>query len=116
MALFSSVLNVCVCADSQYGVVPKHTDGLGALLGGDQAELHGDGFVQRVLQQLVVVMDGDADHRRVDDRTLRDAEEDRTTPNFSFNVCLLSTDSGTTNIQILKTNVTKVVFFLLCCV
>lgn len=55
---------------SQYGVVPEDTDGFGALLGGGQAELHGDGFVQSVLQQLVIVVDRDADHRRVDDRTL----------------------------------------------
>ena len=55
---------------SQYGVIPEHADGFGALLGGHQAELHGDGLVQRVLQQLVVVVHRDADHRRVDDRTL----------------------------------------------
>lgn len=59
---------------SQYGVVPKDTDGFGALLGGDQPELHGDGFVQRVLQQRVVVVHSDADHRGVDDRTLWDTE------------------------------------------
>lgn len=64
-------LSVRCVQDSQYGVVPEHTDGLRALLGGDQAKLHGDGFVQRVLQQLVVVVNRDADHRRVDDRTLR---------------------------------------------
>lgn len=58
---------------SQDGVVPEHADGLRALLGGDQAKLHRDGLVQRVLQQLVVVVHRDADHRRVDDRTLRHA-------------------------------------------
>lgn len=52
-------------------MVPEDADGLRALLGGHQAELHGDGFVQVVLQQRVVVVDGDADHRGVDDRTLR---------------------------------------------
>lgn len=62
-------LTPSVLLDSQYVVVPEHTDGLRALLGGDQAELHSDGFVQRVLQQLVVVVDGDTDHRGVDDRT-----------------------------------------------
>lgn len=55
-------------------MVPEDADGLGALLGGDQAELHGDGFVQSVLQQLVVVVHRDADHRCVDDGTLWDAE------------------------------------------
>lgn len=55
---------------SQYGVVPEDTDRFRALLGGDQAELHSDGFVQGVLQQLVVVVDWDTDHRCVDDRTL----------------------------------------------
>lgn len=59
---------------SQYGVVPKDTDGFGALLGGDQPELHGNGFVQRVLQQRVVVVHSDADHRGVDDGTLWDTE------------------------------------------
>lgn len=59
---------------SQYGVVPKDTDGFGAFLGGDQPELHGDGFVQRVLQQRVVVVHSDADHRGVDDGTLWDTE------------------------------------------
>lgn len=66
---FSAHAVQCVMR-SQYGVVPEDTDGLGALLGGDQPELHGDGFVQRVLQQLVVVMDQDTDHRRVDHRAL----------------------------------------------
>lgn len=42
---------------SQYGVVPEDTDGFRALLSGDQAELHSDGFVQSVLQQLIVVVD-----------------------------------------------------------
>lgn len=56
-------------------MVPEDTDGLRALLGGDQAELHGDGFVQRVLQQLVVVVDSDTDHWRVDDRTLWHPED-----------------------------------------
>lgn len=55
---------------SQDGVIPEDTDGFRALLSGDKAELHGDGFVQVVLQQFVVVVHGDADHRRVDDRTL----------------------------------------------
>lgn len=55
---------------SQHRVVPQDTDGFRALLSGDQAELHGDGLVQVVLQQFVVVVDGDADHRRVDDRAL----------------------------------------------
>lgn len=60
----------CVCARSQYGVVPKHTDGFGALLSGDQAELHRDGFVQCVLQRLLVVMHCDTHHGGVDDWTL----------------------------------------------
>lgn len=60
---------------SQYGVVPEDTDGFRALLSGGQAELHRDGFVQSVLQQLVVVVDRDADHRRVDDRTLWDPDD-----------------------------------------
>lgn len=69
------ILTWCVsaslwCLHSQYGVVPEDADGFGALLGGHQAELHSDGFVQRVLQQLVVVVHRDAHHRRVDDRTL----------------------------------------------
>lgn len=42
---------------SQNGVVPEDADGLRALLGGHQAELHGDGFVQVVLQQRIVVVD-----------------------------------------------------------
>ena len=67
---FCVCVSVCVCVYSQYSVVPEHTDGFGALLGGDQAKLHGDGFVQRVLQQLIVVVHGDTDHRCVDDRTL----------------------------------------------
>lgn len=52
-------------------MVPEDADGLRALLSGHQAELHGDGFVQVVLQQRVVVVHRDADHRGVDDRTLR---------------------------------------------
>lgn len=65
---------------SQYGVVPEDTDRFGALLSGDQAELHGDGFVQRVLQQLVVVVHRDTHHWCVDDRTLRhpEANENKT--------------------------------------
>lgn len=59
---------------SQYGVVPEDADGFGALLGGDQAKLHGDGFVQRVLQQLVVVVHCDAHHWRVNDGALWDTE------------------------------------------
>jgi len=51
-------------------VVPEDTDGFGALLSGDQPELHIDGFVQCVLQQLIVVVHGDTDHWCVDDRTL----------------------------------------------
>lgn len=64
---------------SQDGVVPEDTDGFRALLGGDQAELHSDGFVQIVLQQLVVVVDRDTDHRRVDDWTLRHTDDDSNT-------------------------------------
>lgn len=59
---------------SQDGVVPEDTDGLGTLLGGHQAELHCDGFVQVVLKQRVVVVDRDADHRGVDDWTLGNPE------------------------------------------
>lgn len=67
---------------SQNSVVPEDTDRLRALLGGHKAELHGDRFVQVVLQQGVVVVDRDADHRSVDDRTLRHpAAEWRTTVN-----------------------------------
>ncbi len=65
-------------------MVPEDTDGFGALLGGDQAELHSDGFVQRVLQQLVVVVDCDTDHRCVDDRTLWHPDENEKNI-FSFN-------------------------------
>lgn len=60
---------------SQDAVIPEDTDGFRALLGGDEPELHGDRFVQRVLQQLVVVVHGDADHWSVDDRTLRHPED-----------------------------------------
>lgn len=75
-----------VVTHSQDAVVPEDTDGFGALLCGDQAELHGDGFVQRVLQQLVVVVHGDADHRGVDHRTLRDPKD--TSGNLQLH-CLL---------------------------
>ena len=68
---------------SQYGVVPEDTDRLGALLGGDQAELHRDWLVQGVLQQLVVIMHRDADHRCVDDRALRNPGRRRQTNNLS---------------------------------
>lgn len=61
----------CEGGVSQDGVVPEDADGLGAVLGVDQAELDGDGLLQGVLEQLVVIMDRDTDHRRVDDRTLR---------------------------------------------
>lgn len=67
--------SVCASLYSQYGMVPEDTDGFGALLSGDQAKLHSDGFVQRVLQQLIVVVHCDTDHRRVDDWTLRHAKD-----------------------------------------
>lgn len=57
-------------------MVPENTDGFGALLSGDQAELHGDGFVQRALQQLVVVVNCDADHWGIDDGTLWHSDKD----------------------------------------
>lgn len=69
-------------------MVPEDTDGFGALLGGDHAELHSDRFVQHVLQQLLVVMDRDADHRGVDDRTLRHSGGHHTKP-------LINSSTGT---------------------
>lgn len=75
---------------SQDGVIPEDADGFRALLSGDKAELHGDGFVQVVLQQSVVIVYGDADHRRVDDRTLRHAGDDESTQ--KLNICLSPTD------------------------
>lgn len=60
-------------------MIPEDTDGFRALLSGDKAELHSDGFVQIVLQQSVVIVYGDADHRRVDDRTLRHAGDGEST-------------------------------------
>lgn len=75
---FIIIISLCVCVCvllcSQYGVVPEDTDGFRALLSGDQAELHGDGFVQRVLQQLVIVVHCDTHHWCVDDRTLGNTE------------------------------------------
>lgn len=38
-------------------MIPEDTDGLRALLSGDQPELYSDGFVQMVLQQCIVVVD-----------------------------------------------------------
>lgn len=70
-----SVLLLLLLLYSQYRVVPEDTDGFGALLSGDQAELHSDRFVQRVLQELVVVVDRDTDDRGVDDRTLWHPDE-----------------------------------------
>lgn len=67
---------------SQDGVIPEDTDGFRALLGGDKAELHCDGFVQIVLQQFVVVVDRDADHRRVDDRTLWHTDDNESAQKF----------------------------------
>lgn len=64
-------------------MVPEDTDGFGALLGGDHAELHSDRFVQHVLQQLLVVMDRDADHRGVDDRTLGHPSGRHTKPSLN---------------------------------
>ena len=69
---------------SQDGVIPEDTDGLRALLSGDQAELHGDGLVQMVLQQPVVVVERDAHHRRVDDRTLWHTDDYRI---LKFKIC-----------------------------
>lgn len=64
---------------SQDGVIPEDTDGFRALLSGHKAELHGDGFVQVVLQPFVVVVHGDADHRRVDDRALWHTDDSEST-------------------------------------
>lgn len=75
---------------SQDGVIPEDTDGFRALLSGDKAELHGDGFVQIVLQQSVVIVYGDADHWRVDDRTLRHAGDDESTQ--KLNICISCTE------------------------
>lgn len=63
---------------SHYGVVPEHTDGFRALLSGHQAELHRDGFIQRVLQQLLVIMNRYTDHWSVDDWTLGNPEHTHT--------------------------------------
>lgn len=69
---------------SQDGVIPEDADGFRALLGGDKAELHGDGFVQMVLQPSVVVVERDADHRRVDDRTLWHPDDDQSAQTFKI--------------------------------
>lgn len=87
------MVGLCVrfwVVDSQDGVIPEDTDGFRALLSGDKAELHGDGLVQIVLQQSVVIVYGDADHRRVDDRTLRHAGNDEGT--HKLNICISGTE------------------------
>lgn len=70
--------------DLQYGVVPKDTDGFRALLGGHQAKLHSDGFIQRMLQELIVVMHRYTDHWCVDNRTLWDSEDEMWSLYLSF--------------------------------
>lgn len=50
-------------------MVPEDTDGLGPLLCLQQPELHSDWLVQGTGQKLFIVMDTDAHHRRIDDRT-----------------------------------------------
>lgn len=78
-------LCLSVTVYSQNAVVPEDTDGFGALLSGDQAELHSDGFLQCVLQQLVVVVHCDAHHWCVDNRALWDTEK-QTKKNVKNNV------------------------------
>lgn len=66
---------VRVVTGSQDGVVPEDTDGLGPLLRLQQAELHCDRLVQGTRQELLVIMDADADHRCVDDWALGNPDD-----------------------------------------
>lgn len=68
-------MGVRVVTGSQDGMVPEDADGLGPLLGLQQAELHCDRLVQSTRQELLVIMDTDAHHRCVDDWTLGNPDD-----------------------------------------
>lgn len=58
-------------------MVPEDADGLGALLRLQQPELHRDRLVQGSGQKLLIVMDADTHHGRVDDRPFGDSDEEQ---------------------------------------